>query len=160
MFREIIDRIRFRDGDYEEKDGKFGDYEPSEYSEDGSALMKNDRYDDYDIGTKSTSEKFLRFPEKDSRTHKIVKVKGQQYHSKLREAANYFKDGHVVYLNMDEANKDATTRVLDFLGGMAYALDGRPEKISNTVYAIVPNGDEIGGDIYEDMEYQIDDMFN
>ena len=129
----------------------------------GGALEMNE-FDNYEKETEK-SQKVLQFPQSaDSRVHKVVKIKGTDFNSKRKEAAEYFKRGHTIHLNMDEANKDTTTRVLDFLGGMAYALDGELNRVSTTVYTIVPVGDEFGGDIYGD-EYNsklrdIDDTFN
>jgi FtsZ-interacting cell division protein YlmF len=90
-----------------------------------------------------------------ARTHKVVRVEGAAFNAKRKEAADYFKDGNVVYVNLEKANKEVVEYVLNFLGGMAYALDGKLSKLSTNVYAMVPDGDEIGGDFYDD-EYNSD----
>ena len=174
MFNEIISKIgdgiselknsRRTGGtvSYIDADGNEKEVERSNYTEDNSAVMKNDYndyYEDYETDTRASSEKFLRFPEKNSRTHKVVRVKGTDFISKWFEASDHFKSGHAVYVNLDEANNDSKTRVLDFIGGAAYALDGRLERLSNTLYALVPNGDEIGGDLYEDTEYRFNNGY-
>jgi cell division inhibitor SepF len=150
--RSFGEKFRTRDGEY---DGT------TTYLDDGGAAVEANRYDSYDVGMAS-SERVMRFAETESRTHKIVKVKGTDYNTKRKEAANYFKNGHVVYLNMDEANKEIMSPVLNFLGGMAYALDGEIKRLSTSVYAIIPCGDEIGGDIYGDeysAEYRMSDEY-
>ncbi|MDR0222725.1 MAG: cell division protein SepF [Oscillospiraceae bacterium] len=143
---DVLRRFRFRDYDevYEE--------------EDGSAIMET-RYDDYESAPKSGG-KVMSLHEKNSFNLKLHKFKGHQYQETAKKAANDFKAGNSVLLNTEEANKDATTRLLDFLGGVVYALDGKMVRFSSTGYAIVPYNCEITGDIYEDLSYQIDDMFN
>jgi cell division inhibitor SepF len=155
--------MRFKEG-FKELFEKFRDkeeYSTDEgYEEEGSALMDN-HYDDYDAGLAS-SGKILRFSQKESRTHVIIKVKKDDFNAKRKEAANFIKEGHSVFLNLDEANQSSISPSLNFLGGMAFALDGSMKKISNTVYGFFPNGDEIGGDIYSDeinAEYRLDDEF-
>ena len=136
------------------------------YGDEGGAALNNSYEPDDYKSPASSSEKVIRMAtsnDADARTHKVIRVKGTDFNAKRKEAANFFKQGHVVYLNMDEANKDSTSLVLNFLGGMAYALDGELKRLSTSVYAIIPAGDEIGGDIYGDeskADYRLDETNN
>lgn len=140
------------------------EYDEVEVGVDGTLKEVNHQFDSFDEGIAS-SKKVMRLAEKDSRTHKIVKIRGTgtiDFNNKRKEAADYFKDGHVVYLNMDEASKAIMSPVLNFLGGMAYALDGELKRLSTNVYAMIPAGDDIGGDLYGDedsAEYHVNDSF-
>jgi FtsZ-interacting cell division protein YlmF len=56
--------------------------------------------------------------------------------------------------NTEDANKDAITRLLDFMGGVAYSHNGRLVRHGTTTHAVIPencdvSGDDIGGDIYD-----------
>ncbi|MCL2071782.1 MAG: cell division protein SepF [Oscillospiraceae bacterium] len=114
---------------------------------DGSNALKPKFNDDLNSGVRSN---VLRFTESNPRTHKVIRFKGTEYNLKRKEAAKYFKEGHVVYINMEEANKEILWKVLDFLAGTASALDGNIKMLANNVWAVIPRGDEIGGDIYEE----------
>ena len=54
-------------------------------------------------------------------------------------------------LNLDKTNKEVANRLIDFLGGVAYAADGDLKRISGTTYIIVPVNVDISGDIIEDL---------
>jgi len=151
-FGDVLKKFRFRD-----------DYEDELYEDEGSSESGN-RYDDYDSYSakpagNSGSSKVMSIREKSTVSLKIHRFKGNQWQETVKKAANDFKNGCAVLLNTEEANKDATTRLLDFLGGVVYALDGKMVRFSTTGYAIVPYDCEITGEIYEDAGYQMDNMF-
>jgi len=151
-FGDVLRKFRFRD------------YEDEIYEEDDSSGAGN-RYGDYDsysakpAANSGNSGKVMSIREKSTVSLKIHRFKGTQWQETVKKAANDFKNGCSVLLNTEEANKDATTRLLDFLGGVVYALDGKMVRFSTTGYAIVPFDCEITGEIYEDASYQMENMF-
>lgn len=52
--------------------------------------------------------------------------------------ANNLRQGNAVVLNCEATDKDVARRVVDFLSGCAYALDGCIKKAANNVYILVP----------------------
>ena len=56
-----------------------------------------------------------------------------------------------VVLNLELVKSD-TRRFVDFLSGVAYALDGQVKKIAINTYLIIPGGLEISGNIFDDLE--------
>ena len=54
-------------------------------------------------------------------------------------------------LNLELVKSD-TRRFVDFLSGVAYALDGQVKKIAINTYLIIPGGLEISGNIFDDIE--------
>jgi len=90
---------------------------------------------------------------------RLHRFKGNQWQETVKKAANDFKDGCTVVINTEDANKDATTRVLDFLGGVVYALDGKMVRSSTVNYMITPYNCDIGGDIYDEESYHMDGIF-
>lgn len=52
--------------------------------------------------------------------------------------ANNLRQGNAVVLNCESTDKDVARRVVDFLSGCAYALDGCIKKAANNVYILVP----------------------
>ena len=54
-------------------------------------------------------------------------------------------------LNLDNTNKDVANRLIDFLGGVAYAADGDLKRIASTTYIIVPVNVDISGDMIEEL---------
>ena len=55
-----------------------------------------------------------------------------------RRAADGLKDGQQQIVNLEQTPNDMTERIIDFLNGATYALDGSVEKIGEQVYLFTP----------------------
>jgi FtsZ-interacting cell division protein YlmF len=56
-----------------------------------------------------------------------------------RRAADGLKDGQQQIVNLEQTSNDMTERIIDFLNGATYALDGSVEKIGEQVYLFTPS---------------------
>lgn len=54
----------------------------------------------------------------------VVLVKPDRFDS-VTEIAEHLRSKHAVVLNLESTNKDVARRLVDFLSGCAYALDGK-----------------------------------
>ena len=58
-----------------------------------------------------------------------------------------------VVINLESTNKDVARRLVDFLSGCAYALDGKIKKIAISTYIITPyNVDFVGDNLMDELE--------
>ena len=64
--------------------------------------------------------------------------------------ARYLKDRQPVVVNLESLDKITAQKVVDFLGGAVYALDGRLTKVSNGIVVAVPNNMGITGSVNDD----------
>ena len=53
--------------------------------------------------------------------------------------ARHFDARHPVVLNLEGVTKDAALRLVDFLGGVAYAKGGELVRIAKNAFLLVPN---------------------
>lgn len=53
-------------------------------------------------------------------------------------AADGLKEGNQQIVNLEKASPEICTRVIDFLNGVIYALDGFVEKVGDKVYLFTP----------------------
>ncbi len=106
-------------------------------------------FDDYDTGRPTIkSSKMMSIP---ATTHlQVIVVKPEKY-SDAAAIADHFKNKKTVVLNLDNTNKDVANRLIDFLGGVAYAADGDLKRIASTTYIIVPVNVDISGDMIEEL---------
>jgi len=68
------------------------------------------------------------------------------------ELADHLREKRAVVVNMESADRDLTRRVVDFLSGCAYALDGRVKKIAVSTFLATPCNVDIVGDIIDELE--------
>ena len=81
--------------------------------------------------------------------YRVVLVQPEQFDC-ATPIANHLRKGNAVILNCESTDKDVARRVVDFLSGCAYALDGSIKKAANNVYILVPR--EVGVDEAKDTE--------
>ena len=70
----------------------------------------------------------------------------------VSEIADHLRSKHAVVLNLENTNKDVSRRLVDFLSGCAYALDGKIKKIAVSTYLITPYNVDIVGDVIDELE--------
>ena len=59
------------------------------------------------------------------------------------EICGLLKEKKSVIVNLEYVNKDVARRIVDFISGGVYALDGHIQKISNSIFLIAPMNYEI-----------------
>ena len=73
------------------------------------------------------------------------------YHAKsfddAAKAADELRRKKAVILNMENVDKALTRRVVDFLSGSVYALDGSVKKIAQSTYLFCPHNMDVVGDL-------------
>jgi cell division inhibitor SepF len=55
-----------------------------------------------------------------------------------QQAADGLKEGRSQIVNLERASPEICARVIDFLNGVTYALDGYVEKVGDKVYLVTP----------------------
>ena len=63
------------------------------------------------------------------------------------KAADELRKRKAVILNMENVDKSLTRRVVDFLSGSVYALDGRVKKVAQSTYLFCPHNMDVVGDL-------------
>ncbi len=54
-------------------------------------------------------------------------------------AADYLKTHRPIVINLRGANKDLGKRIVDFLSGVAYALDGHMHRVGDEIFLFTPH---------------------
>lgn len=73
---------------------------------------------------------------------KVVVIEPKSF-DEAQEIIDDLKGGRPVIINFEDTDRELARRIIDFISGGAYALDGSTEKISNYVFLFVPKGVEI-----------------
>jgi FtsZ-interacting cell division protein YlmF len=70
--------------------------------------------------------------------------------SEAQQIADYLKGRNQVVVNFKRVTSDVSKRIMDFLNGIIYAIDGTMEKLGPGIVLCAPKGFEIEGNISED----------
>jgi cell division inhibitor SepF len=77
---------------------------------------------------------------------KVVLVSPENFEA-AAEIADQLREKRPVLMNLEKTSKDVARRLIDFLSGVAYALEGKIKRVASNTYIITPyNVDIMGGD--------------
>jgi len=86
-----------------------------------------------------------------SNSMQVVLVKPERFET-AAEIADHLRDKRAVLVNLETTPKDVTRRLVDFLSGVAYAMDGKVKKVAANTYIITPPSVNLMGDLMDELE--------
>ncbi|MBR5870951.1 MAG: cell division protein SepF [Clostridia bacterium] len=72
-------------------------------------------------------------------------VKPDRYED-VKQIADHLINRRTVVLNLEGANKETARRIIDFLSGVAYSIDGQLKRVANNTFVITPHNVDVSGD--------------
>ncbi len=82
-------------------------------------------------------------------------VKPERFDNVL-QIANHLLNRRTVVLNLEDTNKETARRLLDFLSGVAYSINGNLKRVANNTYVITPCNVEVSDGPLRDKRQQED----
>ncbi len=135
---------------------------------------EEDTYDDYYDDTETVEDEEQSDPEYDYENEseqddssdnvinmregvnvQFVLFKPEAFDPTVKDMADELIKRNTVILNVEDTNKDVSKRIIDFLGGVAYAQNGSVKKVAEDTFIIMPSNvilsgqdamDEVGSD--------------
>lgn len=80
-----------------------------------------------------------------------VVVRTPETFEEARDIADHLKSKKPVVINLEGVEKDVARRIVDFLSGAVYAVDGNIQKISTGIFLIAPYNVGIMGDFKDEL---------
>lgn len=75
-----------------------------------------------------------------------LKVVKPERYDNVSQIANHLLNRRTVVLNLEETNKETARRLLDFLSGVTYSINGNLKRVANNTYVITPCNVDVSGD--------------
>ena len=66
------------------------------------------------------------------------------------EICQYLKERKSCIVNLEYVNKDVARRIVDFISGGVYALNGHIQKVSNSIFLVAPANYDIANELEKD----------
>lgn len=105
--------------------------------------------DDQEYEEDEVSDEVVKNSNKDNYKNKTIIVEPRAF-SEAQQIADYLKAKNQVVVNFKRVTSDISKRILDFLNGIIYAIDGKMQKLGPGIVICVPKGFEIEGNISEE----------
>ena len=144
----------YSDEDYDDYDDEMNEYE----EETQEAAPRTRRPSPFDTNAQASESTYTAPAASTSNSfsgHVMNMGSGKQevvlFHAKTfddaAKAADELRRRKAVILNMENVDKALTRRVVDFLSGAVYALDGRVKKVAQSTYLFCPHNMDVVGNL-------------
>ncbi len=82
---------------------------------------------------------------------KVVVIQLQSFED-AKDIADHLKSKKPVVINLEKLERDVSRRVVDFLSGAVYGVDGNIQKVANGIFLIAPYNVGIMGDFKDELK--------
>ena len=148
IFDKIKGMVGSDDLDYNDYDGDlFGDDMPGADPMDDAQGAQS--YDNADYGSPFDAPQQ---PQPQPRQQSAggsnleLKVVKPDRYENVNQIADHLINRRTVVLNLEGANKETARRIIDFLSGVAYSIDGQLKRVANNTFVITPHNVDVSGD--------------
>ncbi|NLM97279.1 MAG: cell division protein SepF [Halanaerobiaceae bacterium] len=76
-----------------------------------------------------------------------ISVHSPESFSEVQNVVDHLKSKKPVILNLEKLERETARRVVDFISGAVYGLDGNVQKISDVIFLFTPYNVQIDGDV-------------
>ena len=80
-----------------------------------------------------------------------VKVIKPQEFNEAQIVADFLKEGKTIVVNLEGIEISQAQRIIDFIGGARFAVDGSLKAISNNIFIVAPGNIEVSGDLRDEI---------
>ncbi|MBR5816803.1 MAG: cell division protein SepF [Anaerotignum sp.] len=84
-------------------------------------------------------------------TMQVVIIKPECYEDS-QEICDQIKTKRPVVVNLEKVEYPVAQRIMDFLSGTCYALEGAIQRVANNIFIIAPENVDISGDFKEELK--------
>jgi cell division inhibitor SepF len=84
-------------------------------------------------------------------------------YDEVQSICDDLKSKKPIIINFEEMDKEVAKRMVDFISGAVYALDGTIQKVSNGIVLVAPSNVDVLGDIKNsigDEDFDLEGIFS
>lgn len=97
-----------------------------------------------------TENRVIPFHGKQEEGDSVKVIKPQEF-NEAQLVAEYLKDGKTIVVNLEGIEISQAQRIIDFIGGASFAVDGSLKAISNNIFIVAPGNIEVSGDLRDEI---------
>ncbi len=102
------------------------------------------------VETPETENRVIPFHGKQEEGDSVKVIKPQEF-NEAQLVAEYLKDGKTIVVNLEGIEISQAQRIIDFIGGASFAVDGSLKAISNNIFIVAPGNIEVSGDLRDEI---------
>ncbi len=155
---KLIDKMKnfFGGDDYDDEYDEYDDYEPS-----SSSRIEKEPMDYAPSTISSVSSTSSRLSSRRN-TSQVVSIHTNvqmqvciikpECYEDAQEICDQVKARKPVVVNLEKVEYPIAQRIMDFLSGTCYSLDGSIQRVANNIFIIAPENVDVSGDLKEELK--------
>ncbi|NLM09559.1 MAG: cell division protein SepF [Clostridiaceae bacterium] len=89
-----------------------------------------------------------------SNTNTKVVIVSPKNINDAKDICDHLRANRSIVMNVEDVEIQTAQRIVDFLSGAVYSLDGNIQKVSSGIFLATPNSVDILGDVREELQEQ------
>ena len=81
----------------------------------------------------------------------VVVIQPETY-DEAQDICDHIKSQRPVIINLEKIERNIAQRIMDFVSGSCYTLNGNLQRVTNNIFIIAPENVEIAGDFREELK--------
>ncbi|GMQ59867.1 cell division protein SepF [Vallitalea sediminicola] len=81
----------------------------------------------------------------------VVVIQPETY-DEAQDICDHIKSKKPVIINLDKIDRNIAQRIMDFISGSCYTLNGDLQRVTNNIFLIAPENVDIAGDFREELK--------
>ncbi len=138
----------------EEHDSEVGEEEADEEEEETHKTILSLRRKKRDVSDSEESEesqgRVIQFHGREEEGESVKVIRAQTF-NEAQIVAEFLKEGKTIVVNLEGIEIGKAQRIIDFIGGASFAVDGSLKAISNNIFIVAPGNIEVTGDLRDEL---------
>ena len=115
--------------------------------------FEDEMFDDYPQPNEISDNTSSSFGSVSAGTLELKVVRPEGFDA-VAQIADHLLNNRTVVLNLEATNKETARRLIDFLSGVAYSIEGKIKRVANNTYVITPNNVDVSGEAMQQKQQQ------
>lgn len=81
----------------------------------------------------------------------VVVIQPETY-DEAQDICDHIKSQRPVIINLEQMERTVAQRIMDFVSGACYTLNGNLQRVTNNIFIIAPENVEVAGDFREELK--------
>jgi len=145
FFDKMMDIMNLND--YEDEEYEYEDEMEDEI--DTFSAMKNEKRVFKSVSGGKDTSKIVNFQA--SVQMEVVVIQPTTYEEAV-DICDNMKDKKPVIINLESIDRQIAQRIMDFVSGSCYTLNGNIQRVTNNIFIIAPENIDIAGDFREELK--------
>lgn len=99
------------------------------------------------VGSQATPNNVVSLQTATSLKNSKVILMEPRVYAEAQDIAEHLKNKRATIVNLQRIDRDQGMRIIDFLSGTVYALDGDIQRVGNDIFLCTPDNVEVSGEI-------------